>query len=677
MRNARTFHPDGRVFRGTVRSLDPSDPGLARAAERLSGAVLLRIGMGVMKRGMPAWLADRIPDAPSIAARFYTPSTPGEIRLQRHPGQDLDLLATAGGDRLWKLLLNLATGGFAGGLHQFDYIRNIYSADVPYNIDDGRLDVWIRIVPDSDSGEPTPPDGRAREEALTSAVARHATLRVEAQRTGDTHAPFIPIAEIRFEEEIQIDQEALHFDPVAGRDFAPHGFLTRVRSAVYPASFDSRGQTQMERARREDESAGSRLSRYLNHRPSVGVDGANRPIEDANLPGKRHWIRAAGLAIVGVVFLSAVYLAVRFTRDTPVEYADDELHFKYGSTGGERLTGIPYWFWVALPELFPEYLPDHKAGRGFSSFGMIYEKGGDPYELPVGVSMRNVRGIDMVYLNCAVCHTGTVRTGPTAPARVISGMPAQSFDLGGWAKFLMTIPLSEKFTPERILDQIRMMQDDPRRVVAKPDLINRLIFKFYAVYAARERLLMLRDRLSFVDNGTWGPGRVDTFNAPKALLNFPMKEHPDPHELMGNADFPSIWNQGPREGMQLHWDGNNTSVNERNLSAAFGTGAYPPTLDAKLVLRTAEWLLKKAQPPPFRDFFPIDGLLASQGEPLYKEYCASLSWRARGALPAKSAKAGRAGGHRNSHLENRHRPLASRLLYLACGGQPEHALRRL
>ena len=115
VRNARTFHPDGRVFRGTVRSLDPSDPGLARAAERLSGAVLLRIGMGVMKRGMPAWLADRIPDAPSIAARFYTPSTPGEIRLERHPGQDLDLLATAGGDRLWKLLLNLATGGFCGG----------------------------------------------------------------------------------------------------------------------------------------------------------------------------------------------------------------------------------------------------------------------------------------------------------------------------------------------------------------------------------------------------------------------------------------------------------------------------------------------------------------------------------------------------------------------------------
>ena len=77
VRNSRTFHPDGRVFVGTVRSLNPSDPALARASERLEGGVLLRMGMGVMKRGMPAWLADRIPDAPSIAARFYTPSTPG------------------------------------------------------------------------------------------------------------------------------------------------------------------------------------------------------------------------------------------------------------------------------------------------------------------------------------------------------------------------------------------------------------------------------------------------------------------------------------------------------------------------------------------------------------------------------------------------------------------------
>ena len=97
-------------------------------------------------------------------------------------------------------------------------------------------------------------------------------------------------------------------------------------------------------------------------------------------------------------------------------------------------------------------------------------------------------------------------------------------------------------------------------------------------------------------------------------------QYADPKELHGNVDFPSVWHQGPRKGMQLHWDGNNTSVDERNLSAAFGTGAYPPTLDAERVLRTARYL-EAAQPPPYP--YPIDQARAAQGAPLYARYCAS------------------------------------------------------
>src|SRR5579862_3854204 len=615
VRNARTFHPDGRVLRATVRSLAPANPSLARAATQLEGALLMRIGMGVMKRGMPLWLADHIPDAPSIAARFYTPSSPGDLRLERHPGDDLDLLATAGGDRLWKLLLNLATGGFFCGLHQLDYFRNVYSADVPYQLDEGQLDVWLRIVPilDSTASASAPPvDGPAREAALTGAVARHATLRIEAQRTGNRREPFIPIAEIRVEDEIQIDQEALHFDPVAGRGFVPHGFLTKVREAVYPASVANRPHTAAERARRENENFSTRVARYVSQSKAEGAD--------MNEPAGLRWYRVAKFAVLALLAVLVIYLAVRFTRDRPLEYADDVEHFKHGSTGGERRTGIPYWLWIALPELFPEYLPDKTPGRGYSSVGMIYEKGEDPrYALPVGMSMRNVRGIDLVYLNCAVCHTGTVRDAPGAPPKIIAGMPANTFDLGAWGKFLTSIPLDQKFTPDRLLDQIRVMQNDPHRKAPKPDLINRLIFRYAAVYLMRDRLLMLGQRLAFIDKSTWGPGRVDTFNAPKALLNFPMN-HADPKELMGNVDFPSVWNQGPRKGMQLHWDGNNTSVDERNLSAAFGTGAYPPSLDAARVLRMAKYL-ETAEPPKYP--YAIDGPLAAQGAPIYLEYCAN------------------------------------------------------
>jgi hypothetical protein len=268
IRNARTFHPDGRTFRATVHSLHPPDAGLARASDRLIGSALLRIGMGVMKKGMPRWIADRIPDAPSIAARLFSASTPGQVRIERRPDEDLDLLCTAGGDRLWKLLLNLTTGGFKYGLHKFDYFQNVYYAQVPYRIDDGKLDVWLRLVPDLGTGNLTPgvpTDGAGREERLTRGAAGHAVIRIEVQPVDDPGEPFVPIAAICFDEEIQIDQEALHFDPVDGRGFAPHGVLTNLRKSVYPASVRGRPPSRLERAQREHESAIKRLSRYFDN----------------------------------------------------------------------------------------------------------------------------------------------------------------------------------------------------------------------------------------------------------------------------------------------------------------------------------------------------------------------------------------------------------------------------
>src|SRR5450631_378528 len=72
--------------------------------------------------------------------------------------------------------------------------------------------------------------------------------------------------------------------------------------------------------------------------------------------------------------------------------------------------------------------------------------------------------------------------------------------------------------------------------------------------------------------------------------------------------------------MHLHWDGNNTVVDERNLSAAFGTGAYPPVLDSPRVLRMAKYL-QTAQPPDYP--YPIDRALAASGKPVYDRYCLS------------------------------------------------------
>jgi hypothetical protein len=71
--------------------------------------------------------------------------------------------------------------------------------------------------------------------------------------------------------------------------------------------------------------------------------------------------------------------------------------------------------------------------------------------------------------------------------------------------------------------------------------------------------------------------------------------------------------------MWLHWDGNNNSVEERNRSAAFGTGALPPTLDRPSIKRMEDWLLD-ATPPGYP--YPIDEKLAARGAPVYRELCA-------------------------------------------------------
>jgi mono/diheme cytochrome c family protein len=134
--------------------------------------------------------------------------------------------------------------------------------------------------------------------------------------------------------------------------------------------------------------------------------------------------------------------------------------------------------------------------------------------------------------------------------------------------------------------------------------------------------LTLRHLFQFTEREPeFGPGRFDTFNPQKVLLNFPMDKLP-PREWVGIADFPSIWLQGQRKdkAMQLHWDGNNTSVEERNKSAAFGTGAFPTTIDLLSIGRIEDWLLTR-EPPPYP--YAIDRNLAAKGAPIYQAYCAS------------------------------------------------------
>lgn len=332
------------------------------------------------------------------------------------------------------------------------------------------------------------------------------------------------------------------------------------------------------------------------------------------------WLGTSGLLVLLALVALAGYLALRFLPDRPVAHEDPVQHFLYGSTGGERNLGFPYWIWRVLPRVCAKHLPEGGAvvdkGHGWEAFGLLYADGRD---LPMGMSQRRHLGIDRVFLNCAVCHVSTLRDAPGSEPRVIPGMPANTLDLMAFQRFFLDCVTDARFTPDHVLPEIQAAGADL-------DLLDRYLVYPVAVHLMRDQVIGLLNRLRFFhDQGPWGPGRVDTFNSAKAIFNFPMEDLPL-EERFGVADFPSIWNQGKKQGLQLHWDGNNDRVEERNLSAAFGTGATPPTIDHEAIARVESWIAG-AEPPPFAETFPIDQSLAARGEPIYRAFCADCHGR--------------------------------------------------
>src|SRR5580765_7499967 len=100
--------------------------------------------------------------------------------------------------------------------------------------------------------------------------------------------------------------------------------------------------------------------------------------------------RSVLLAVVAIAVLTYYLVWPSFSNGV-IDYANIEDHFKYGSIGSEPASGLPYWIWKALPELFADKLP----GKGYASLGFIQEAGNDR---PIGFTLRRVF-IDRVSLN--------------------------------------------------------------------------------------------------------------------------------------------------------------------------------------------------------------------------------------------------------------------------------------
>jgi hypothetical protein len=315
-------------------------------------------------------------------------------------------------------------------------------------------------------------------------------------------------------------------------------------------------------------------------------------------------------AIVVTIAAVATIVAAQ-TKGGPApdgpSFSDINDHFKYGSVGTEARVGLPYWIWRVLPIVFSDKLPN-RPGQGYERIGFMSD--GAPHGRPIGTSHESGR-VPLVGLNCATCHVGSIRHAPGDKRQIVSGMPANQMDLQAYARFLNACAKDPRFNASTLIAAIQ--KENPEF-----GFFEKFIYRFFAIPRARDGILEReKDTAWFDARPPQGPGRVDTFNPYKVLLGMDINKD----ATVGTVDLPSLWNQRIREGMWLHWDGNNNSVQERNKSAAIGAGATPDSLKLDSMKRLEDWIMDLK--PPAYPQNRIDAALAQQGAEIYKRECAS------------------------------------------------------
>lgn len=313
------------------------------------------------------------------------------------------------------------------------------------------------------------------------------------------------------------------------------------------------------------------------------------------------------LVVLAVVVLAGLAVWAALFREEPQQLADDSIeeYFKYGSIGAENAQGIPYWIWLVLPKMFPEYLP---APGGYAALGFPWEQG---RPMPVGFTRKTI-GYERVSLNCALCHTASFREEGEPERHVVLGGPGNTQDVLAYQRFLFAVASDPRFNATKVMNAIGQITTLPAD--------EALLYRYALIPGTRKALLEQKEDFGWTDSRPpWGRGRIDPFNPVKvSLLGV------DVGKTIGNSDMEPIWNLRPRtaEGKAFHWDGLNTSVREVILSSALGDGATEKSLPMSELERLEEYLLD-LQPPKLAEFFPdaIDPALAAAGEPLYARHC--------------------------------------------------------
>ncbi len=295
-------------------------------------------------------------------------------------------------------------------------------------------------------------------------------------------------------------------------------------------------------------------------------------------------------------------------------HSSQDMRFMYGSIGGERSAGIPYWIVYVLPRVFADKLP---GPGGFASLGLSWEQGKD---LPIGFTTKVV-GFKRVAQNCAACHTASYRTKRNELPTFVPSGPAHTFNLEAFFRFTIDCAKDPRFNSDTLMNQIETVR--PKEM----SLLERLIYRYILIPVTRRALLQQAKRFEWVyKHGLpawpdWGRGRDDAMNLTKYFLTTSPTD-----ETLGPTDMPSIWNLKKYKlnpGTRLNLAGDSWDADSVIIDSALGLLRAQPRSNDEF-LGQVHWLnhyLDEYKAPPFP--FPYDKAKAEAGKKIFHDNCAS------------------------------------------------------
>jgi len=178
----------------------------------------------------------------------------------------------------------------------------------------------------------------------------------------------------------------------------------------------------------------------------------------------------AVVIVAAAALAAAVYCALYRVVPQPAS-----LHGSfYRSVDAGAAEGVPYWIWLVLPRIFPDYVP---GTGGYAAFGLSWQ---ETKEMPVGFAKQRV-GYIRVTGNCALCHAIRHDRTDGLPPDVTLAYGAKPTDIQPLLDFYRNCARDPRFTADDILAEVGN--------ATKLSLADRLLYRCVLIPRARRMLL--------------------------------------------------------------------------------------------------------------------------------------------------------------------------------------------